>query len=107
LRLRPILMTSFAFILGVVPLVFAAGAGAEMRRSLGIAVFSGMLGVTLFGILLTPVFYHVMEKLAGEKASPTQPATQPKDSPVAHSDGKAGTPHPVGSGEAPHTPTAT
>jgi len=57
LRLRPILMTSFAFIFGVVPLVVASGAGAEMRRSLGIAVFSGMLGVTLFGIFLTPVFF--------------------------------------------------
>lgn len=62
LRLRPILMTSFAFILGVVPLVLAMGAGAEMRRSLGIAVFSGMLGVTLFGIFLTPVFYYVVRK---------------------------------------------
>jgi len=60
LRLRPILMTSFAFILGVVPLVIAEGAGAEMRRTLGTAVFSGMLGVTLFGILLTPVFYYVI-----------------------------------------------
>jgi multidrug efflux pump len=65
LRLRPILMTSFAFILGVVPLAIATGAGAEMRRALGIAVFSGMLGVTFFGILLTPVFYHALEKLAG------------------------------------------
>jgi multidrug efflux pump len=60
LRLRPILMTSFAFILGVVPLVVASGAGAEMRRSLGTAVFSGMLGVTLFGIFLTPVFFFVI-----------------------------------------------
>jgi hydrophobe/amphiphile efflux-1 (HAE1) family protein len=60
LRLRPILMTSFAFILGVVPLVVAEGAGAEMRRTLGTAVFSGMLGVTLFGIFLTPVFYFVI-----------------------------------------------
>src|SRR5205823_1721457 len=59
LRLRPILMTSFAFILGVVPLVIATGAGAEMRRTLGLAVFSGMLGVTLFGIFLTPVFFYV------------------------------------------------
>jgi multidrug efflux pump len=57
LRLRPIVMTSFAFILGVVPLVIATGAGAEMRRALGVAVFAGMLGVTLFGIFLTPVFY--------------------------------------------------
>lgn len=60
LRLRPILMTSFAFILGVVPLVLAKGAGAEMRRTLGIAVFSGMLGVTAFGIFFTPVFYSVV-----------------------------------------------
>jgi len=57
LRLRPILMTSFAFILGVVPLVLVTGAGAEMRRSLGLAVFSGMLGVTLFRVFLTPVFF--------------------------------------------------
>jgi multidrug efflux pump len=61
LRLRPILMTSFAFILGVVPLVIASGAGAEMRRSLGTAVFAGMLGVTLFGVFLTPVFYYVIQ----------------------------------------------
>jgi multidrug efflux pump subunit AcrB len=60
LRLRPILMTSFAFILGVVPLVIAHGAGAEMRRSLGTAVFGGMLGVTLFGVFLTPVFFFVI-----------------------------------------------
>jgi multidrug efflux pump len=63
LRLRPILMTSFAFIFGVVPLVIASGAGAEMRRSLGTAVFSGMLGVTLFGIFLTPVFFYVIQGL--------------------------------------------
>jgi multidrug efflux pump len=60
LRLRPIMMTSFAFILGVVPLVLATGAGAEMRKTLGIAVFSGMLGVTIFGIFLTPVFYYLL-----------------------------------------------
>ncbi|HXY35732.1 MAG TPA: efflux RND transporter permease subunit, partial [Planctomycetaceae bacterium] len=59
-RLRPIIMTSFAFILGVVPLMVAHGAGAEMRRALGTAVFSGMLGVTLFGLFLTPVFYYVI-----------------------------------------------
>lgn len=63
LRLRPILMTSFAFILGVVPLVTASGAGAEMRKALGIAVFSGMLGVTIFGLLFTPVFYVLCRKL--------------------------------------------
>ncbi|MGO8688427.1 MAG: efflux RND transporter permease subunit [Thermoguttaceae bacterium] len=62
LRLRPILMTSFAFILGVLPLVVARGAGAEMRSALGLAVFSGMLGVTFFGIFLTPVFYYVIQR---------------------------------------------
>ncbi|HBE69767.1 MAG TPA: hydrophobe/amphiphile efflux-1 family RND transporter, partial [Planctomycetaceae bacterium] len=62
LRLRPIMMTSLAFILGVVPLAIASGAGAEMRRPLGIAVFSGMLGVTIFGIFLTPVFYYVLAR---------------------------------------------
>ena len=61
LRLRPIIMTSFAFILGVVPLILSEGAGREMRQTLGIAVFSGMLGVTLFGIFLTPVFYYVIQ----------------------------------------------
>ena len=66
LRLRPILMTSFAFIMGVVPLVLSDGAGAEMRRAMGIAVFSGMLGVTFFGLLLTPVFYIIMRTI--EKA---------------------------------------
>ena len=68
LRLRPILMTSFAFIFGVVPLVIAQGAGAEMRRSLGVAVFSGMLGVTLFGIFLTPVFYHLIQRYLAKSA---------------------------------------
>lgn len=71
LRLRPIIMTSLAFILGVVPLALAVGAGAEMRRALGIAVFSGMLGVTLFGILLTPVFFYVVVRLVGSKQKPT------------------------------------
>ena len=63
-RLRPILMTSLAFILGVVPLAIASGAGAEMRQSLGTAVFAGMLGVTLFGLLFTPVFYVLVRRLA-------------------------------------------
>ena len=67
LRLRPILMTSFAFIFGVVPLVLAEGAGGEMRRALGTAVFSGMLGVTFFGIFLTPVFYVVIRRLTERK----------------------------------------
>jgi multidrug efflux pump len=64
LRLRPILMTSFAFVMGVVPLAFSIGAGAEMRRAIGIAVFSGMLGVTFFGLFLTPVFYVLLRTLA-------------------------------------------
>ncbi len=67
-RLRPILMTSFAFILGVFPLVIAAGAGAEMRRTLGTAVFAGMIGVTLFGIFLTPVFYCVVRRFSDRRA---------------------------------------
>ena len=69
LRLRPILMTSFAFILGVVPLVLAKGAGWEMRYTLGLAVFSGMLGVTVFGILFTPVFYYVIRKFSQARTS--------------------------------------
>ncbi len=75
LRLRPILMTFFAFILGVLPMVIATGAGAEMRWSLGIAVFSGMLGVTLFGLLLTPAFFFVIEA-AGETRIFRLPAVQ-------------------------------
>ena len=60
LRLRPILMTSMAFIMGVFPLVMSTGAGSEMRQAMGVAVFAGMLGVTLFGLLLTPVFYVLL-----------------------------------------------
>jgi multidrug efflux pump len=60
LRLRPILMTSFAFIMGVTPLVLSSGAGAEMRHAMGVAVFFGMLGVTFFGLFLTPVFYVLL-----------------------------------------------
>jgi multidrug efflux pump len=75
LRLRPILMTSFAFILGVVPLVIAEGAGAEMRKTLGTAVFSGMLGVTLFGIFLTPVFFYVIQTFSDwRRRAPTSTA---------------------------------
>jgi multidrug efflux pump len=69
-RLRPIIMTSFAFILGVLPLVVSRGAGAEMRRTLGTAVFAGMLGVTLFGIFLTPVFYYVVRRLIPHAVEP-------------------------------------
>jgi hypothetical protein len=68
-RLRPIVMTSFAFILGVLPLVIAQGAGAEMRRTLGTAVFAGMIGVTLFGIFLTPVFFYVIRRIAERQPS--------------------------------------
>ena len=67
LRLRPILMTSLAFIMGVLPLVLSTGAGAEMRSAMGVAVFSGMIGVTAFGLFLTPVFYVLMRRLAGNK----------------------------------------
>jgi multidrug efflux pump len=74
-RLRPILMTAFAFILGVVPLALATGAGYELRRAMGIAVFSGMLGVTLAGLLLTPVFYVVIRGFSGNKKKPA-PANQ-------------------------------
>ena len=71
-------MTSLAFILGVAPLVVSHGAGAEMRQTLGIAVFSGMIGVTLFGIFLTPVFYSVIERLGGQKhAATTAPTAAP------------------------------
>jgi multidrug efflux pump len=87
LRLRPIMMTSFAFILGVVPLVLASGAGAEMRRTLGTAVFSGMLGVTLFGIFLTPIFYYVIQWVKDRRGERTPPPTE------------EGPPAPSGNGE--------
>src|SRR5437764_448709 len=79
-RLRPIIMTSFAFILGVLPLVIAQGAGAEMRRTLGTAVFAGMIGVTLFGIFLTPVIYAVVRWFSDR--GPVKPA-------LAHAAGAA------------------
>jgi multidrug efflux pump len=74
LRLRPIVMTSFAFILGVVPLVLGTGAGAEMRNSLGTAVFSGMIGVTVFGIFLTPIFYYAITRLTEKQQSASKAA---------------------------------
>src|SRR5262249_10471402 len=79
LRLRPILMTSIAFIAGVFPLVKSHGAGAEMRQAMGIAVFSGMIGVTLFGLFLTPVFYVVLMKLRLKRAAAPSP-----ESPAPH-----------------------
>src|SRR6266568_197625 len=77
LRLRPILMTSFAFIFGVVPLVISSGAGAEMRQALGTAVFFGMLGVTGFGLLLTPVFYVVIMWFKERRAKTPRPSAEP------------------------------
>jgi len=77
LRLRPILMTSLAFIMGVVPLVISTGAGAEMRAAMGVAVFSGMIGVTIFGIFMTPVFYVLVRKLSGNR-----PLVQHKQEPA-------------------------
>jgi multidrug efflux pump len=65
LRLRPILMTSMAFVMGVLPLVLSTGAGAEMRQAMGVAVFAGMIGVTLFGLFLTPLFYVIVRRLTG------------------------------------------
>ncbi|MEO6005801.1 MAG: efflux RND transporter permease subunit, partial [Opitutus sp.] len=78
LRLRPILMTSIAFIAGVFPLVVSAGAGAEMRRAMGVAVFAGMIGVTIFGLFLTPVFYVVLEKLGVRKPAPVVALATPQ-----------------------------
>jgi multidrug efflux pump len=78
MRLRPILMTSFAFIMGVIPLVTSTGAGSEMRRAMGVAVFSGMLGVTFFGLLLTPVFFvlirRYIERKNARQSTPAHPA---------------------------------
>jgi multidrug efflux pump len=82
LRLRPILMTSIAFIMGVVPLVFSSGAGAEMRHAMGVAVFSGMLGVTFFGLFLTPVFYVLLRTLA-KRFEKHKPAIEVKTEGVA------------------------
>jgi hydrophobe/amphiphile efflux-1 (HAE1) family protein len=85
LRLRPILMTSFAFIMGVVPLVLAHGAGSEMRHAMGLAVFAGMLGVTLFGLFLTPVFFVTIETLFGAR-----PAPEPQREPAVPPPGQRG-----------------
>jgi multidrug efflux pump subunit AcrB len=71
-------MTSFAFILGVVPLVIARGAGAEMRRTLGVAVFSGMLGVTIFGVFLTPLFYYAIQSFNDRYAKQTSAGSDEK-----------------------------
>src|SRR5436190_7806616 len=90
-RLRPIVMTSFAFILGVLPLVIAQGAGAEMRRTLGTAVFAGMIGVTLFGIFLTPVFFYVVRWFTDRGLAQAEGAGVTADQgpigPAGHGDG--------------------
>jgi hydrophobe/amphiphile efflux-1 (HAE1) family protein len=77
IRLRPILMTSFAFIMGVLPLVFSSGAGAEMRHAMGVAVFSGMLGVTFFGLVLTPVFYVTIQSIVDRRRPAPESRTEP------------------------------
>ncbi len=82
LRLRPILMTAFAFIFGVVPLMLATGPGAEMRQSLGTAVFSGMLGVTIFGLFLTPVFYVVLRARRRKPAPTARPKRSAAEEPA-------------------------
>ncbi|WP_375056760.1 efflux RND transporter permease subunit [Zobellella sp. DQSA1] len=76
LRLRPILMTSIAFIMGVVPMVFSSGAGAEMRQAMGVAVFSGMIGVTVFGLILTPLFYYLLARRGERRAAAQQTAEE-------------------------------
>jgi multidrug efflux pump len=77
-------MTSLAFIMGVLPLVTSTGAGAEMRHAMGVAVFSGMLGVTAFGLFLTPVFYVVLRRLAGNRPLKQHDGPTPSDRDVGH-----------------------
>ena len=86
LRLRPILMTSFAFIFGVIPLIAATGAGAEMRQALGTVVFFGMIGVTFFGVFLTPVFYTVIRRLTGERGVQKEMPVRSVSAPVTGGD---------------------
>src|SRR5262249_40864373 len=82
LRLRPILMTSLAFIFGVLPLVWAIGAGAELRQTLGTAVFSGMIGVTVFGLIFTPVFYVISRWIAQRVSARGRPAPEAPPAPA-------------------------
>ena len=84
MRLRPILMTSIAFVMGVVPLILAGGAGAEIRHALGTVVFAGMLGVTFFGLLLTPVFYVLIRRLANKRQPAIDATNVPVVAPEAH-----------------------
>ena len=94
LRLRPILMTVVAFIMGVLPLVFASGAGAEMRYVIGITVFAGMLGVTLFGLFLTPVFYVLLRRFATRRERRAAKLRGEGDGPRPGGDPAAGGPVP-------------
>ncbi len=98
LRLRPILMTSFAFIMGVVPLVFSTGAGAEMRQAIGISVFSGMLGVTFFGLVFTPLFYVLLRTLEVKLTGRKDPIKAHGDD-IAPSERKAKPQHHMGEDE--------
>lgn len=99
LRLRPILMTSLAFVMGVLPLVLSTGAGAEMRQAMGIAVFAGMIGVTAFGLFLTPVFYVALRALTGNRPLKLHGE-------VPHFEGFAGSAEPHGGGPLKHSPAA-
>jgi multidrug efflux pump len=87
MRLRPILMTSFAFIMGVLPMVFSTGAGSEMRSVMGIAVFSGMLGVTFFGLFYTPMFYVLLRKLEGNRSYKVEGYGDKEFAPIATESG--------------------
>ncbi len=95
LRLRPILMTSLAFVMGVLPLVLSTGAGSEMRKAMGVAVFAGMIGVTAFGLFLTPVFYVLLRRMAGNK--PLRLHGE-----VPHGDAFVSGDHPAASGPTSH-----
>ncbi|MBT2304312.1 multidrug efflux RND transporter permease subunit [Variovorax paradoxus] len=98
LRLRPILMTSLAFVMGVLPLVLATGAGSEMRSAMGVAVFAGMIGVTAFGLFLTPVFYVVLRRLTGNRALKLHGQVPHLDDSFVSADHPAAPPHAAGGG---------
>src|SRR5205085_8746937 len=99
LRLRPILMTSLAFVMGVLPLVLATGAGSEMRSAMGVAVFAGMIGVTAFGLFLTPVFYVALRRLTGNRPLKLHGEVPHLDAPIG---GAPSTPGGSGGRAPPH-----
>lgn len=101
LRFRPILMTAFSFILGVVPLMLATGSGANSRRMMGIAVFSGMLVATIIGVFLTPAFFVIVERLAGKKKKPPNPP-HPRRKEACHETAPPHRPAPAGRGRLRH-----